>query len=204
VFLSPPKNARPEWTDPATARNAIRKLKPGFAANQLRIDILAAVAALQTMPDDQPKILHVFSDFQRSSFSGIDQIAIPEGIQIQLTKTSPERPANRGIEVTVTEAGAANLRLYAFNDGTPGDIALSENNSTNTTSIVAGRFLATPPPAPRPDGFISRTLRINEHDDLAADDTAFDLFRPQKEIPVWLWESRQSAERARTEMEKPT
>src|SRR6478735_1804938 len=107
----------------------------GFSANQLHSDILTAVNALRAMPDDQPKILHVISDFQRSSFVGIDQAAIPQNVQLKLTKTSPEKPSNRGVAVTVTQAGATNLRLYAFNDATPGNLTLAENDSPNTSPI---------------------------------------------------------------------
>jgi len=204
LMLSPSPGGRPEWTDPGTARAAIRKLRPCLATNQLPTDILTAVSALRTTPDDQPKILHIISDFQSSSFAGIDQAAIPQNIQLQLTKTSPEKPTNRGIAVTVTQAGASNLRLYSFNDATPGTITLAENGSKKTTAIAAGHVLTTPLPAPRPDGCISRVLRINEADDLTADDTAYDLFRPQAEIPVGLWEPRQTASPNRSATELAT
>jgi hypothetical protein len=204
VIMSPSQGVKPEWTDPGTARAAIRKLRPGFAANQLHADILTAVAALQTMPDDQPKKLHIISDFQRSSFAEIDQAAIPQNIQLQLSKTSPEKPINRGLAVTVTQAGASNLRLYSFNDATPGTIVLSENNAAAPSNITAGRILATTLPDPRPDGFISRKLGINEADDLAADDSAWDLFRPQPEIPVWLWDASEKTPATRSETEHPT
>ena len=186
LVLSPSPGARPGWTDPGTARSTIRKLVPGFAANQLHADLLTAVALLRAAPDDQPKILHLISDFQRSSFAGIDQVAIPQNIQIRLTKTSPEKPSNRGVTVTVTRAGASNLRLYAFHDATPGTLSLREDPARETTAIAAGRIVANRPPDA--GGFVARQLRCGEADDLAADDIAWDRFRPQPEIPVWLWE----------------
>jgi hypothetical protein len=199
VILSPSNDTKPEWTDPGTARAAIRKLKGGFAANQLHSDILTAVTSLRAMPDDQPKILHVISDFQRSSFVGIDQAAIPQNVQLKLTKTSPEKPTNRGVAVTVTQAGATNLRLYAFNDATPGNLTLTENDSPKTSPVTAGRILTVKPPAARPDGTVSRKLGIAETDDLAADNTAIDVFHPQPEIPVWLWQPRSTSNRSETE-----
>src|SRR6478735_454021 len=176
----------------------------GFSANQLHSDILTAVNALRAMPDDQPKILHVISDFQRSSFVGIDQAAIPQNVQLKLTKTSPEKPSNRGVAVTVTQAGATNLRLYAFNDATPGHLTLAENDSTKTSPITAGHVLTIKPPAARPDGTVSRKLGITEADDLAADNTAIDVFHPQPEIPVWLWQPRQTTDPNRSETEQAT
>lgn len=204
VILSPSNGTKPEWTDPGTARAAIRKQHCGFAANQLHSDMLTAVNALRAMPDDQPKMLHVISDFQRSSFVGIDQAAMPQNVQLKLTKTSPEKPTNRGVAVTVTQAGATNLRLYAFNDATPGNLVLTENDSPKTATIAAGRVLTIKPPAARPDGTVSRKLGIAEADDLAADNTAIDVFHPQPEIPVWLWQPKQAATANRSETEQAT
>jgi hypothetical protein len=202
LVLSPGTGAKPEWTDPRAARAAIRELKCGYAANQLHADIATAVAALRAMPDERPKILHILSDFQRSSFIGIDQAAIPQNVRLLLTKTSPEKPANRGVAVNITQAGASTLRLYAYNDATPGTLALTENDAKNVVSLVAGRPATGTPATPRADGTILRQLRITESDDLAADNAALDIFRPQPEIPVALWQPKQAAATPKPETEQ--
>lgn len=202
VVLSPGAGAKADWTDPRAARALLKGLKCGYAANRLDADIATAVTALRAMPDDRPKILHVISDFQRSSFVGIDQVAIPRNVQLLLTKTSPEKPANRGVAVNITQAGASTLRLYAYNDATPGTISLKESEAKNPVSVVAGRPATGTPATPGADGAIRRELRCTESDDLAEDNTALDIFHPQPEIPVVLWQPKQTGAMPKPETEQ--
>lgn len=188
VVLSPSGTNRPEWETPSRAIDRVKGMTAGFGANRLGDSILEANHLLAAMPEDRPKVLHVVSDFQRSSLAGLDEVPIPSGVELQVAKVGEERVSNRGIAVTVAAAGATDVGIYAFNDGSGGSIRLKEGGNTRTLEVLPGQGGVRLDHSGKKGEWVDRTLHLEEDDALAADNTAHDVYQGQEPIPVWLWE----------------
>ncbi len=191
LVTSPAGDAPSRWESPADARARAARLVPGHAANRLAPDLREAIRLLAQMPDDNPKILHVISDFQRSALSGIDQVALPLNIELRIDKVGPLQARNRGVTVSVLSAGAADIGLYGFTDGTSGEITIVENGETEKPFTVSpGKAVSRVAGSDRQPGWTERQLVLSHDDALAADNVAYDAFLPHATLPVWLFEPR--------------
>ena len=188
VILSPAGRATPSWESPAQAATRIQSLEPGYGANQLAPSIRAGVELLAAMPEDRPKVLQVVSDFQRSALAGLDEVKLPVGVSLELAKLGANQEQNRGVTVEVVSAGATDLGIYAFNDGTGGKLVLEENGDTRELDITPGNSGARLGHAGEKDQWITRRLEVKGTDAIAADNVAHDVYQAQESIPVWLWE----------------
>lgn len=199
VVPSPMGSYRPQWESPSEAMARVEKLVPGAASNRLAGEMREGVRLLAEMPDDHPKVMHLISDFQRSAFSGVDQLALPSNIALRLDKVGPQRALNRGVTVSVLAAGATDIGLYAFNDGTGGPVELIENGKSEVFTIAPGQIASRLTREGAKEGWVSRKLVLAEEDALAPDNTAYDVFVPQDPIPVWLYEPRGEVRQASAE-----
>jgi len=188
LVTSPSDGTQPRWESPSDALARAARLEPGYAANRLAPDMREAVRLLAQMPDDNPKILHLVSDFQRSALSGVDQIALPSNIELRIDKVGPLQARNRGITVSVLAAGATDIGLYAFTDGTSGEITLLENGEPETFAIAPGQVASRLADGGLRETWTERGLLLEDDDAIAADNVAYDAFLPQEPIPVWLYE----------------
>jgi hypothetical protein len=190
IVPSPLGGYRPQWEGPAEALARVEKLVPGAASNRLVGEMREGVRLLAEMPDDHPKVMHLISDFQRSAFSGVDQLALPSNIELRLDKVGPQKALNRGVTVSVLAAGATDIGLYAFNDGTGGPVEMIENGKSEVFTIAPGQIASRLTREGAKEKWVSRKLVLAEEDALAPDNTAYDVFVPQDPIPVWLYEPR--------------
>jgi hypothetical protein len=186
---------KPCWESPSEAKTRLAKLTPGYAANRLASELREGIRMLGGMPDDHPKVLHVISDFQRSALAGVDQLAVPANLDLRVNKVGPLLARNRGLAVSIMAAGASHIRLYAFNDGTSGKVAMIENGKKGSFDIVPGQSSTWLTDKGAPQSWVDRKLVIEEEDTLAADNVAYDVFQRQDVIPVWLYEPRVEAKR---------
>jgi len=190
IIPSPPGNTRPVWESPSQARARAAALRPGYAANRLPSEIRQAARLLAELPGDNPKLLHILSDFQRTSLAGADSLSLPANIDLQIHPFGPPRMPNRGLTVSIIPAGATDLGFYAITDGSSDDVRLIENDTESTFRIAPGQSAARIATDPTPGRWTERTLILDSEDALAADNTAHDVFEPQQPIPIWLYEPR--------------
>lgn len=194
IIPSPIGSYKPTWESPEEARARAAALRPGHSANRLASEMREAIRLLSEMPGDNPKILHIFSDFQRSSLVGTDSITLPANIGLEINQFGPQQMPNRGLTVSVIAAGATDMGFYAFSDGSSGDIQLIENDdAARTFPITPGQSASRLTNAAVPALWIERRLVLDasaDTDRLAADNVAFDAFEPQQPIPIWLYEPR--------------
>ncbi|MDB6076459.1 MAG: hypothetical protein JWO82_206 [Akkermansiaceae bacterium] len=188
VVLSPSDGTTPEWKSPAQALEQVKALTPGYGANRLSIALRDAKRLLGEMPDDHPKAIHLFSDFQQSAFSGIDEVGVPAGIEMDLVKVGEVHSANRGVAVTPAKAGLSSQSVYSFNDGSGGKLSLVQDGKSTELTVASGEGAARMSHAGKNDQWLARTLESKDDDAIAIDNTAYDAFRGQEPIPVWLWE----------------
>lgn len=188
VILSPGGQSQPSWESPAQAASRIRGLTPGYGANQLAPSVREAIRMLDEMPEDRPKLLHLVSDFQRSALAGLDEVKLPVGVGLQLAKLGATQGQNRGVTVEVVSAGATDLGIYSFNDGTGGKLQLDENGNSRELEITPGNSGVRLGHAGKKSEWITRRLELKDADAIAADNTAYDVYQAQDAIRVWLWE----------------
>lgn len=193
VILSPGGQSQPAWESPAQAASRVRGLVPGYAANQLAPALHEALRMLAEMPEDRPKLLHLVSDFQRSALAGLDEVKLPVGVGLELAKVGATQGQNRGVNVEVVSAGATDLGIYSFNDGTGGKLLLDENGSTRELEITPGNSGVRLGHAGKKGEWITRRLELKDADAIAADNVAYDVYQAQDAIRVWLWEPNDSA-----------
>jgi hypothetical protein len=190
IVPSPMGRYQAQWESPSEALTRVKKLVPGSGSNRLAGEMREGVRLLGQMPDDHPKVLHLIGDFQRSAFSGVDQLALPSNIELRLDKVGPQRALNRGVTVSVLAAGATDIGLYAFSDGTGGPVEMIENGKSEAFTIAPGQIASRLTREGGKEKWVARKLVLAEEDSLAVDNTAYDVFVPQDPIPVWLYEPR--------------
>lgn len=188
LVRSPLGPETPAWETPAQAMERVKALKPGFAANRLAASIREGEKLLAAMPDDRPKVLHLVSDFQRSSLVDLDSLSVPTGIELQVSKVGPLRSANRGVSVQVAAAGATDLGIYSFSDGSGGTLRMDEKGQVTQLPVVAGQGGVRLGHTGKKGEWTIRKLDFEEADALAADNVAYDVYQAQDTLPVWLWE----------------
>ncbi len=191
IMTSPAPEAPPQWENPSDANTRIANIKPGYAANRLAREMREAIRLLQQMPEDNPKFLHIISDFQRNALAGIDQITVPANIELRINKVGPLQARNRGIVVSVLSAGITDVATYGFTDGTSGNITLIENDDNpKNVAVSPGNVASRIRRDDQQATWTERKLILEDDDALAADNIAYETFRPQEMIPVWLFEPR--------------
>lgn len=188
IVQSPSGITEPVWENPADAIRRIKQLKPGFSANLLAPALLKAEKMLDAMPDDHPKVIHVISDFQRSSFVDIDRVFVSSDVVLRLAKVGDENQGNRGVSVKVSKAGLTDIGVYSFHDGSTGSLQAIENGKKTQLVITPGQDAARLSHTGKKPEWISRKLFFDEQDALSADNQAWDVYQTQQEIPVLLWE----------------
>ncbi|MCW1886321.1 BatA and WFA domain-containing protein [Luteolibacter flavescens] len=188
VILSPAGRSVPSWESPAQAATRVAALEPGYGANQLAPSVREGVRLLAEMPEDRPKVLHLVSDFQRSALAGLDEVKLPVGVGLEIAKLGATQGQNRGVTVEVVSAGATDLGIYSFNDGTGGKLVLDENGSSRELEITPGNSGVRLGHAGEKGEWVTRRLELQETDGIAADNVAHDVYQAQDYIPVWLWE----------------
>lgn len=191
LIPSPWDGTERPWESPSDAVARVTPMEPGYAANRLAHEIREAINLLAQRPDDHPKRLHIISDFQRCALSGIDQVALPANIELRIDKVGPLRARNRGLTVSVLSAGATDIGLYGFSDGTTGEITIVDHNAQESTFAVApGNTASRLADRAEERTWTKRRLLLEDDDALAADNVAYDAFLPQRMIPAWLFEPR--------------
>lgn len=201
---SPLGDYQPQWESVAEARARLTKLAPGAAANRLVGELREGLRLLGELPDDHPKVLHVVSDLQRSAFAGIDQLGVPANVELQLDKVGPVQANNRGVTVSVLAAGATDIGMYGFNDGTSGEVELFEGGKGQKYAIAPGQVVSRlAKDSAGKDEWVERRLVLGDDDSLAADNSAYDVFEPQAPVPVWMFEPRPARGQARAAGEAP-
>ena len=188
VVLSPLGQSQPQWESPAQAATRVKALTPGFGANRLSTSLREATRLLAGMPEDRPKVLHVVSDFQRTALGGLDETVLPAGVGLEVTKVGGTRAQNRGLAVEVVSAGATDLGIYSFNDGTGGTLTLDENGTLRELPVTPGNGGVRLGHSGKKGEWITRRIELKEADAIAADNIAWDVYQAQDSIPVWLWE----------------
>ncbi|BCU78681.1 BatA domain-containing protein [Luteolibacter sp. LG18] len=188
VVLSPAGLDKTEWQTPSQAVSKVKALSAGYGANRISTSVREAVTLLAEMPEDHAKVLHVVSDCQHAAFADIDRATIPSDVELRVSKVGEERLSNRGVSVSVVAAGMTDLGLYALSDGSGGSLKLEENGKASQLPVGSGQDAARMTHAGKKDEWVVRKLELEDADALMADNTAYDVYQAQDEIPVWLWE----------------
>lgn len=188
VVRSPQSQTQPVWETPAEAIRRVREISPGYGANRLASAMLTADQLLAGMPADHPKVLCVISDFQRSAFVDIDRVSISSDVVLRVFKAGAETQGNRGISVKVASAAITDVGVYAFHDGSNGSLKFEENGRSGDLAITPGQDAARLTHSGKKTDWITRRLFLEEDDALADDNQAWDVYRTQESLPVWLWE----------------
>lgn len=191
LMPSPSGGVRPAWESPTEARRRLKAMRPGFGENRLADDLRTAVRLLEAMPGDRAKLLHVVSDFQRGSLAGLDQLAIPAGIEVRAEKAGPLNASNRGVAVEVLATGAMDIGFYGFSDGSSGEMRIEENGRTTPWLVTPGRAATRFAPNDANGTWVTRKLEFDAQDTTDAiteDNAGYDSFPNPAVIPVWLIE----------------
>ncbi len=82
----------------------------------------------------------------------------------------------------VVSAGATDLGIYSFNDGTGGKLQLDENGNSRELEITPGNSGVRLGHAGKKGEWITRRLELKDADAIAADNTAYDVYQAQDAI----------------------